>query len=42
MISLLEVDTLMCRSICRLSILVSIHFFPNYLITMTVHITLQR
>jgi hypothetical protein len=42
MISLLEVDTLMCRSISRLSILVSIHFFPNYLITMTVHITLQR
>jgi hypothetical protein len=37
-ISLLEVDTLMYRSICRLSILVSMQFFPNYRITMTAHI----
>jgi hypothetical protein len=37
-ISLLEADTLMCRSLCRLSILVSMQFFPNYLITMTAHI----
>jgi hypothetical protein len=39
-ISLLEVDTLMCRSICRLSKLVSMQFFPNYRITMTAHIAL--
>ncbi len=37
-ISLLEVDTLMCRSICRPSMLVSMQFYPNYLITLTCHL----
>ena len=35
---LLKADTMMCRSMNHLSILVSIQFYPNYLITMTANI----
>jgi hypothetical protein len=37
---LLKADTMMCRSISGISILVSMQFFPNYRITMTTHIAM--
>ena len=40
-LSLLKADTMMCRSISGLSMLVSMQFSPNYLITMTTHIVLN-
>ena len=41
-LGLLKADIMTCRSISGKSILASMQFFPNYLITMTAHITSKR